>query len=652
MVYLLSAASSIFQGMSDGAAIVLIVLTGLFVVFLAVSLIMGYLAGRRQQRPGPARGDKVTDTVRVVDPRDPLAPRFEASKLDVDDRRLLALIYEKNIARYGVSKRAFLNDPEWAQAELRHARERIGRLNVRLNSTQNAMDVYFGTVSADQFSALSIAPRLKNAESSAEIRRSITDFEDSIRDLPRKIAGTGQEQFDEIRRIIHNKETELAHLRMELASVLAKEKDAEPVTPYRAAIVPEPVPKAAPVQEPPRKKAEQARSVLFNRTAPAEPPKTVSMPVTSAPHAPAAAPISGAAALEPAAELKALLTVVNAIGVLQQAVPAKISALAKKSERKRIEMEDMKKLLLSITGNAMEAYGDRIGSASDYLDGLILLGESIAYEKVCLFEDVYRAKARIAELAKALGYDYAALLKVEEQLVHGGVLAAERAACADDLAKLAESAKNMHDVQAKALGEKFEREKLFYGERRKLVLQFLEANERKFVESNAPNEKKTAFIRKEFLEQIARMEDNRREFYVRFREFEKRLPRNDYAAALRGLKAARDKAGALYFVSGEGTPPDAGPSGWAIGANQLLRNETALLADGSVLDALGEVAAPARKLPDDQEDKLLRAKMAEREARAARQIELLKKGGSQPEKESIDEAIFKIESKFGEAVRV
>ncbi|MDR1094214.1 MAG: hypothetical protein LBL66_08725 [Clostridiales bacterium] len=692
--------------MNDAAAIILIILIALFAVILAASLLIGFFTGRRGNVPARGSEDKTFDTVRVADSRGPAVSRGEAAKLDIDDRRLLQILYNKNIAPYGISKKVFFGDMDWAQAELRHAKERVSRLALRLNSSKDAMDVYFGGVSAGNFADVVVAPRLTGQESSSDIRGALAGFERSIRDLSGQIADSRDKgRFEEIRRILHDKEAEFARLRMELSEAMAREKGALPATPYREALAPEP-------PEPKPERAEKAKTVLFNRPAAAPPqgfvrpeapaapagagtparaptpapipaaqqqgfvwpdapaapaapktapvpaapfvapaaPKTAPAPVSAAPAAAPAAPArvgtgapSAAAALEPEAELRALLTVVNAIGAAQRTIPDKITALAKKCERKRIELEDMKKLILLITGNAMEAYADRVVRASDYLDGLILLNEAIAWNKLRMAEDDCNARARIKQIAAAMRYDYAALVRVEEQVARGGVLSAERVAVGADLNKSVENAKNMRDALRRGFFERLDREKLFYSERAKLDGQFAEANERKFIEAEAQKDKETAFIRKEFMEQFRRMEDARSEFFAHFSESAKGLPQNDYAAALRGLRVERAETGALYFTRDGRQNAEIR---FSLGGNRLSAGYTAHLADGSVIDAAGEIVGAAPKLPDGKEEDLLRAKMAERKARAARQAEMLGKGRRQVEPESVDEAIGKIESQF------
>jgi hypothetical protein len=327
--------------------------------------------------------------------------------------------------------------------------------------------------------------------------------------------------------------------------------------------------------------------------------------------------------------LKVLLTVVNTIGARQQKIPEKITALARKSERKRIEIEDMKKLLLSITGNAMEAYAERIAKASDILDGVILLGEFLTYKKARMAEDNARARARIVQLAPVLSLDYDALVRAEAQIVNGGVFAVDRTACDGDIGKSAAAAQETAALLIKSLPEKMEREKIFYNERAKMVNQFVESNEKKFVESDVQKEKETAFIRMEFMEQLRRMEENRREFYAHFESETKRLPREDYTSQ---------------------QAPAAADTGMSVGGNKLLLNETVLLSDGALLDAMGEIVAEAPKLSDEREEDLLRAKMAERQARATRQYSVLRSGGKGAEKENIDQAVLRIERQFRSAV--
>jgi len=613
--------------MNQTGVLILIILAVLFVAILAAAFLVNFIGGKSKSG-GMGGSERVYDTVRVSDSGSRGRSRSDWAKTEVDDKRLLNFIYNKSIAPFGISKKAFFSDPEWSQAELQHAKERIGRLTLRLNSARDALELYFGLSNAERHSDVEQAPRFKSDEPE-DLHRSAAEAAAAVR-AERDRAGVsgGRGQLDDIRRIIHDKEAELARLRSELSGAITPDKDVQPGKKY-----PEP---EAPRKEAPQAK-EKAKTVLFPQK---EEPAKPAAPQKSAPPPPSPAPF----VLDAAAEIRALITVINAAGAVQKAVPPKITALAKKAERMRIEVEDMRKLLLSITGNAMEIYAERINKASDYWDGLLLISEYLSDKRIRMQKDAYLARVRLAEIAKERDMDFAALVKAEEQIVHAGILAAERKEGCVSITQSMEGIKAAFEQMVKSFWEKVEREKVFYSDRANYVQQFCDTNQKRFTENHPDNERETAYIRKEFMEQTRGDEEARSLFYTRFNEYVKRLPDFDYSDALKGLKAERDKAtGALRFVQGAAAKREVALS---IRKGMLLPDETARLADGTIIDTSGEVARPGKKLEGEKEDALYRAKMAERKARAQRQLAVLNAGKEQPEAESIAVAIARVESQF------
>lgn len=562
-----------------------------------------------------------------------------------DDSAILELLYTNVFAPRGVSKKSFYNDSVWQNAELQNAKERISRLIMRGLSADEAVNIYFGKASIrlNTVSKASYAPAKQDdtAYDIEAVRRKLQEVEDELIQRKTNLKYTEGKEEEELREYIHSLQIEADSLRLLLSRLLGEEMDKTEAVPYQTAIIDE-TPAAAPEPQPAPQTVVQ-QTVVEPQPAPVAAPVQQPVIIPTPVYVPvrAAAPDKKYGAYvsrnDLMAELQALLLIVNEIDKEIAASDTKIVKSSLRRDKIQKDIADMEnQLLASNTYEEMESYSRRIEKSGSNLNSMLLDIEIMKEEKLSMSRDNYQARVRINEIIELLGLSYSEVIRIENEIL--GTEGVMRSG--GDSAGSVLKAKEWTEKYEAEGRERMLEDRVLFEQRQRSIEEQRQLNDNALA-SNKSVERELAEMRKEFLDKLQQMENDRVRMIQELmkRDASQGAQPRQYKDFPDDMVMVRKADGSFVLkkrseIKGRLVPiPKTELSKKAPERSKTLPDGTVVLPDGTIIKPDGRKFRP--KKPKTEQDVLLRLRVME--LRKKRDEERLEEERAQEEQEAVIE---------------